>query len=376
MELIKKNLLKYKTNKNEYNKFIINNLVNKKVNKKLLYLNEYSINSKNEFLKKFFNYKEINNKLPKYINYYKNYIKFFCQPFFLNFNLNKIITNYGEKKAEIYYNNNYGNKKNKKEKNIFNNKFFTKSINSSIQEYELSSCKSTLNLSNSRLKCKKNDLDNSFTTITQIIKNFNKENFNKNKKLIIKNLNYKKERIKLIANDKKNLNNTNNNNNNNNFNNNKIFVENYNHKKLNLTSLNFIKKNNNINKNFTIHKKSISPFNLSKNNIIKTYHTKNVLSEQLSSTKIFENKNISFNKKSHKTRNNNINLVNNIFYNNNNLILDSVFKIYNNQQKMLNTNNQFRKTLKSFHSKSKSIHNNNFSINTTKNKKIYLKIIK
>jgi len=77
MELIKKNLLKYKTNKNEYNKFIINNLVNKKVNKKLLYLNEYSINSKNEFLKKFFNYKEINNKLPKYINYYKNYIKFF-----------------------------------------------------------------------------------------------------------------------------------------------------------------------------------------------------------------------------------------------------------------------------------------------------------
>ena len=41
-----------------------------------------------------------------------------------------------------------------------------------------------------------------------------------------------------------------------------------------------------------------------------------------------------------------------------------------------NINNQFRKTLKSFHSKSKSIHNNNFSINTTKNKKIYLKIIK
>ena len=82
MELIKKNLLKYKTKKNEYNNFIINNLINKKVNKKLLYLNEYSINAKNELLKKLFNKKEIYNKLSKYIDYYKNYIKFFCQPFF------------------------------------------------------------------------------------------------------------------------------------------------------------------------------------------------------------------------------------------------------------------------------------------------------
>ena len=125
---------------------------------------------------------------------------------------------------------------------------------------------------------------------------------------------------------------------------------------------------------------------MTKNNIKQTFHVKNVLSEQLSSSKIFEKKkNFSFNKKTYKTRNNNINLINNIYYNNNinnnnNLILDSVFKIYSNQTKMLNNNNninnQFRKTLKSFHSKSKSIHNNNFSINTTKNKKIYLKIIK
>ena len=60
-----------------------------------------------EFLKRIYKYKECIERLPKFSNYYKNYLRFFCKPTFKDFKINKIIERNGEKKAEIYYKNNY-----------------------------------------------------------------------------------------------------------------------------------------------------------------------------------------------------------------------------------------------------------------------------
>ena len=56
-----------------------------------------------EFLKKYFKRKEIKVNVPKYVKYYKNYLRFFCKPTFRDFPLNTIIQANGERLAEIYY---------------------------------------------------------------------------------------------------------------------------------------------------------------------------------------------------------------------------------------------------------------------------------
>jgi hypothetical protein len=53
-------------------------------------------------------------RIPKISKYYKNYLVFFCKSTFRNFKINKIIQVYCDKKAELYYNDNYGKRKVKK----------------------------------------------------------------------------------------------------------------------------------------------------------------------------------------------------------------------------------------------------------------------
>ena len=60
-----------------------------------------------EFLRREYNYLESSQRIPKFPIYYKNYLHFFCKPTFNNFKFNKLIQNYGEKKAELYYKENY-----------------------------------------------------------------------------------------------------------------------------------------------------------------------------------------------------------------------------------------------------------------------------
>ena len=60
-----------------------------------------------EFLRRLYKPKESKERIPKFSKYYKNYLMFFCKPTFRNFRINKIINKNGEKKAEIYYKNNY-----------------------------------------------------------------------------------------------------------------------------------------------------------------------------------------------------------------------------------------------------------------------------
>ena len=60
-----------------------------------------------EFLRRQYKLSESNERIPKFAQYYRNYLQFFCQPIFANFQINVIINEYGERRAELYYKNNY-----------------------------------------------------------------------------------------------------------------------------------------------------------------------------------------------------------------------------------------------------------------------------
>ena len=66
-----------------------------------------------EFLKRFYKSKESEERVPKFASFYKNYLKFFCIPTFKDIFCNEMIHNFSEKKAELFYNENYRNKKEK-----------------------------------------------------------------------------------------------------------------------------------------------------------------------------------------------------------------------------------------------------------------------
>ena len=66
-----------------------------------------------EFLKRYYRNSESKDRIPCFENFSKNYLKFFWKPIFSNFECNKIIKEHSEKKAELYYNQNF-RKKDKK----------------------------------------------------------------------------------------------------------------------------------------------------------------------------------------------------------------------------------------------------------------------
>ena len=74
-----------------------------------------------EFLKRYYTKDESKERIPRFANFYKNYLKFFCKPTFSNFQINDIIQEHSEKKAELYYNQNF---RNKKDKNNFDEGLF------------------------------------------------------------------------------------------------------------------------------------------------------------------------------------------------------------------------------------------------------------
>ena len=144
--------------------------------------NQYLYN-KEEFLKRFYKKKESIDRVPKLSDYYKNYLQFFCRPFFKNYQLGKILHDFEDKMAEIFYKNNYAdsiNELEEKEKdkensdkksssslssldNITNNKIIfdkrTKNLIDNNLNNEL--CTLTLTLESSRANLiRNNDNDN------------------------------------------------------------------------------------------------------------------------------------------------------------------------------------------------------------------------
>ena len=132
-QIINLNLQKHNINKTQLGIIKINDLIDSKNCNLVAIFKDYLISDYiDEFLRRFYKKKESKNRIPKFSDYYKNYLLFFCKPTFSDFFANEIIQSYGEAKAEIYYNKNYRNK-NKEKKKI--NKEIAKTIfNTLIKE--------------------------------------------------------------------------------------------------------------------------------------------------------------------------------------------------------------------------------------------------
>ena len=112
-----KNDLKY-----QYLGLIMQNLIfNKNTHLVSVFKDYMIVDYIEEFLKRFYTLEESNYKLPQFSSFYKNYLKFFCSPIIKNLNINYLIHNRCEKKAEFFYNANYVNKKDNNSTSEHNN---------------------------------------------------------------------------------------------------------------------------------------------------------------------------------------------------------------------------------------------------------------
>ena len=123
----RQNLEKHNSTPNKKNIMLINDLMESKETHFIATFKDYLISDfHEEFLRRYFQFHETKEILPKFYHYYKNYLNFFCKGIFCDFYLNEVMQEYGECQAEFYYNKNYGHKdrmkkKEKKELNELNN---------------------------------------------------------------------------------------------------------------------------------------------------------------------------------------------------------------------------------------------------------------
>jgi hypothetical protein len=136
------------------------------------------INNIREFLHRYYRKRETKERIPKLSDYYKNYVKFFCRPFFKQISMGKIVHNYQDKQAEIFYKKNYNEtldyekekeKENSDKKsfdelssldNITNNKIIFDDRTKKIIDNDLKNEMCTLTLESSKVNNSKLNNDN------------------------------------------------------------------------------------------------------------------------------------------------------------------------------------------------------------------------
>ena len=178
-----------------------------------------------EFLKRYYNREEGKDRIPRYAHFYRNYSKFFCRPTFRDFEINEIIQEHGEKRAELYYNQNFRSKKDKNNfadeglfedddsesvhvsKSKIEKTIFNKTIKKSIEDTSLYSAKDNetflLNVDKDLIDDQNILTKNSTNqSILKIINDFNKKklekeiNENSNDNIKINEINITKEENK------------------------------------------------------------------------------------------------------------------------------------------------------------------------------------
>ena len=132
--LIKKLLYKkYNTTKKQYDMILLENVIQSKYCHDIAVFKEKILyNYKEEFLKRYYLKKESKIRIPKFVSFYKNYLTFFCKPIFSELNLNDLIQIYSEKKAQLFYNENYKEEDNMKNDNNNNDNDNNKNIKNFI----------------------------------------------------------------------------------------------------------------------------------------------------------------------------------------------------------------------------------------------------
>ena len=162
-----------------------------------------------EFLKRYYYKYETKERLPKFASFYKNYLDFFCQPAFCNFFYNELIQKNREKKAELFYNENFHAKKGKETqedeglfedseeseeeddiKNISKSKIektiFNETIKKKIERYSPINTSMVLPESETRLKTDQSGLlisisnENSLSDLIKYMKHNKKKSHKKN----------------------------------------------------------------------------------------------------------------------------------------------------------------------------------------------------
>ena len=105
-------------NKDLFECFVLDALLYSKSCHFIARFNDYLIwDYVDEFLKREYSRKESIERLPKFSEFYKNYLTFFCTPTFCDFYFNAVIQEHSENKAEIYYNEHFEHKTSKKKEN-------------------------------------------------------------------------------------------------------------------------------------------------------------------------------------------------------------------------------------------------------------------
>ena len=239
-----------------YLQILLNNLIMKKKGHLLAYINEMAINTNilKELLKRFYYKEESRDRIPKYVSYYQNYLKFFCRPIFSDYYTNKKMVKHMEKVAQIFYNENYADDEGVEDSITHkktNFKIFTKAVTEDIENCDKITIvlhtenndrskniilNNKINIKNSndtkskainicinnKLNFNNNDFDllEKIYKITPIYDNIKKNKFEEeckktemnSYKLIIKELDHKKK-VKCKESAHKKINNKNNNNN-------------------------------------------------------------------------------------------------------------------------------------------------------------------
>lgn len=172
---------KYNTLPQKYNLIQLDKFIAGKYCRSLASFKEkLMFNYDEEFLKKYYKIKEIKKKIPLFYEFYKSYLQFFCSPVFSELNLNELIGKNIEKKAKVFYNENYNTESKKKGKTM-NIVIFTSKI-----RRDLSRRTNLTNLSKTTIMPAGLTNKSSITSQNTIAKIFNeitssqKENNNKN----------------------------------------------------------------------------------------------------------------------------------------------------------------------------------------------------
>jgi hypothetical protein len=151
---------RYSNKEGDYDRMILDSLLyNKNTHVVSVFKDHMILDYVDEFLKRIYKIEEANERIPKIANYYKNYLKFFCKPLFRDFGINEIIQSYGDYKAELYYNKNYGGK-NKNVKNDDNDnikKIFDTTVRKNIDHNSLT--RTTIKMDNTISSARRHHLD-------------------------------------------------------------------------------------------------------------------------------------------------------------------------------------------------------------------------
>ena len=314
---------KYGEIEEDYNIFISNQLVfNKSSHLNILFKEKKILQDKEEYLRRLYHKKESLKRIPKLNEYYKNYHIFFCKATLTDFKFGKLLKNYEDNKAEIFYKNNYNDSllnKNDNEKsekgessslssldNITYNKIIFDKRNKEIIEKDLDSKNISITLTLDSLQLNKNDKSKDLNVF--------EENSQKEDSLIesIKNIVYYQENKKNKNNKKQNQNT--------NINTNNIIIKeitkkgNLNNKKDKIININNISKKSNENTKNKSNNKSEKIIlekqnNNNKENNSKLLNKLNIHNSLYSLTKKNKSKE---NKKNSNYHNNNMNEKNNL----------------------------------------------------------------